>query len=233
MPPTPCSLCRCFETAGAVQRAARDVHDHWPRTRLTVAVSSALPALTPPPRIIPQGFILVYSIADDVTFEGLNAIREEILRVHKNSQVPMLLVGNKKDMESERAVTKEEAQAQAKHFNCKFTEVSVRYARAPDARCCVRGCSRCTRGRPRPTRASRTCSAPSCARSWSRTRRRACRAVVRCWVRARRPSLQRQGGRRRGRFAPFCERPRPRGFRLACSSLVAGRRLIGVPVVGV
>eukprot|EP00499_Haloplacidia_sp_CaronLabIsolate_P012535 CAMPEP_0196782140 /NCGR_PEP_ID=MMETSP1104-20130614/10794_1 /TAXON_ID=33652 /ORGANISM="Cafeteria sp., Strain Caron Lab Isolate" /LENGTH=197 /DNA_ID=CAMNT_0042152371 /DNA_START=37 /DNA_END=630 /DNA_ORIENTATION=+ len=74
-----------------------------------------------------HGFILVYSIADDATFEGLTPIRDEILKVHPNPKVPMLLVGNKKDMESERAVTVEEAQAQGRAFDgCQFTEVSAK-----------------------------------------------------------------------------------------------------------
>lgn len=39
----------------------------------------------------------------------------------------MILVGNKKDMESERAVEVEEAEACAKNFdNCKFMEVSAK-----------------------------------------------------------------------------------------------------------
>jgi hypothetical protein len=34
-----------------------------------------------------QGFILVYSITDDATFEGLKKIRQEILSVHPNPKV--------------------------------------------------------------------------------------------------------------------------------------------------
>merc|ERR1712137_1207165 len=73
-----------------------------------------------------DGFILVYSTTDDSTFEELKKIRDEILGVHPNPEVPILLVGNKKDLEEERAVTKEEAEALAKEFgNIKFVEVSA------------------------------------------------------------------------------------------------------------
>jgi GTPase SAR1 family protein len=59
---------------------------------------------------------LVFSIIDDSTFEGLKKIRDEILGVHPDPKVPMLLVGNKKDLESERAVTEDEAKALAAEF---------------------------------------------------------------------------------------------------------------------
>ena len=34
-----------------------------------------------------DGFLLVYSITDDQTLEELRAIREQILRVHRNKKV--------------------------------------------------------------------------------------------------------------------------------------------------
>lgn len=74
-----------------------------------------------------DGFLLVYSITDDQTFEELNGIREQILRVHPNRKVPMLVVGNKLDLASkDRAVTKEEGKTFAKTFDSDVIEVSVR-----------------------------------------------------------------------------------------------------------
>ena len=70
--------------------------------------------------------MLVYSITDDSTFEGIKKIRDEVLGVHPNPKVPMILVGNKKDLEDDRAVTKEEAQALAKSFgSIDYVEVSA------------------------------------------------------------------------------------------------------------
>lgn len=74
-----------------------------------------------------DGFLLVYSITDDQTFEELRGIREQILRVHPNKKVPILLVGNKSDLaKKDRAVTKEEGSALAKEFNAELLEVSAK-----------------------------------------------------------------------------------------------------------
>lgn len=75
-----------------------------------------------------QGFVLVYSITDDSTFEDLVKIREQILGVHPDKYVPMMLLGNKSDLESERAVTQEEAKKRAKEFGREhlFIEASAK-----------------------------------------------------------------------------------------------------------
>ena len=41
-------------------------------------------------------------------------------------QVPMLLVGNKCDLEDERVVGKDQGQNLARHFNCAFLETSAK-----------------------------------------------------------------------------------------------------------
>lgn len=74
-----------------------------------------------------DGFLLVYSIVDDQTLEELRSIREQILRVHKDRKVPMVVVGNKSDMaKKDRAVSKEEGKALADEFNAGFLEVSAK-----------------------------------------------------------------------------------------------------------
>eukprot|EP01031_Cornospumella_fuschlensis_P030918 gene30918-37365_t len=74
-----------------------------------------------------DGFLLVYSIVDDQTLEELREIREQILRVHKDRKVPMLVVGNKADMaKKDRAVSKEEGKALADEFGAQFMEVSAK-----------------------------------------------------------------------------------------------------------
>lgn len=72
-----------------------------------------------------DGFMLVYSIVDDQTLEELRSIREQILRVHRDKKVPMIVVGNKADMKKDRAVSKEEGKALADEFGAQFVEVSV------------------------------------------------------------------------------------------------------------
>ncbi|XP_016390285.1 ras-related protein Rap-1b-like [Sinocyclocheilus rhinocerous] len=56
-----------------------------------------------------QGFALVYSITAQSTFNDLQDLREQILRVKDTDDVPMILVGNKCDLEDERVVGKEQS----------------------------------------------------------------------------------------------------------------------------
>jgi len=73
-----------------------------------------------------DGFLLVYSITDDQTLEDLRGIREQILRVHRDHKVPMVVVGNKLDAASERAISVQEGEALAEEFHASFLEVSAR-----------------------------------------------------------------------------------------------------------
>ncbi|KAG2232091.1 hypothetical protein INT48_001159 [Thamnidium elegans] len=69
-----------------------------------------------------QGFVLVYSITSLVTLTDLYEIREQILRV------PMVLVGNKCDLESERIVSREKGMTLSQQWGGKpFYETSARF----------------------------------------------------------------------------------------------------------
>ena len=52
-----------------------------------------------------QGFILVYAITSRSSFDEIASFREQILRVKDKDKVPMIIVGNKSDLEAERQVT--------------------------------------------------------------------------------------------------------------------------------
>lgn len=73
-----------------------------------------------------QGFVLVYSITAQSTFNDLQDLREQILRVKDTEDVPMILVGNKCDLEDERVVGKDQGVNLAKNFNCAFLESSAK-----------------------------------------------------------------------------------------------------------
>ena len=60
-----------------------------------------------------QGFVLVYSITSQATFNDLIDLKEQILRVKDSDKVPMVLAGNKCDLENDRAVAKTEGQSLA------------------------------------------------------------------------------------------------------------------------
>jgi len=73
-----------------------------------------------------QGFVLVYSIVADSTFNEIPALREQILRVKDVDHVPMVLVGNKCDLVEQRAVPRKSGEDMAKKWNSKFIEASAR-----------------------------------------------------------------------------------------------------------
>jgi len=73
-----------------------------------------------------QGFILVYSITSQATYNDLTELREQILRVKDTDKVPMVLVGNKCDLEDDRVVKKDTGSALAAQWSCTFLETSAR-----------------------------------------------------------------------------------------------------------
>ncbi|KAG0733358.1 hypothetical protein G6F22_017508 [Rhizopus arrhizus] len=75
-----------------------------------------------------QGFVLVFSITLKSTLTDLNEIREQIIRVKGSDNVPMVLVGNKCDLENERAVTRNEGMELSQQWGGKpFYETSARF----------------------------------------------------------------------------------------------------------
>lgn len=73
-----------------------------------------------------EGFLLVYSINSRTSLEELQPFYEQILRVKDTDDVPVLVVGNKCDLESERQVSYEEGLSLAQSFNCPFLETSAK-----------------------------------------------------------------------------------------------------------
>lgn len=74
-----------------------------------------------------QGFLLVYSITSRVSLDDLMELREQILRVKDTDRVPMVLVGNKCDLDAERQVTREDGQYIASQWGgVSFIETSAK-----------------------------------------------------------------------------------------------------------
>jgi Ras-related protein Rap-1A/Ras-related protein Rap-1B len=73
-----------------------------------------------------QGFVLVYSIIAQSTFNDLPDLREQILRVKDKDEVPMILVGNKCDLNDQRVITTDQGADLAKKFGCAFLEASAK-----------------------------------------------------------------------------------------------------------
>lgn len=72
-----------------------------------------------------EGFILVYTITEKRSFQEVSRIKEMIDRVRNYEKVPIVIVGNKKDLEQKRQVSTQEAQLLAKNYNCPFFETSA------------------------------------------------------------------------------------------------------------
>jgi len=73
-----------------------------------------------------QGFILTYAITSRSSYDEVcEQFRTHILRVKDADKVPMILCGNKCDLEKERQVPKSEAEAIAKSWGCPFFETSA------------------------------------------------------------------------------------------------------------
>lgn len=64
-----------------------------------------------------QGFLCVFSITERSSFDHMDDFRDQILRVHDTETMPMLLVGNKSDMEAQREVSADEARRKAQEVS--------------------------------------------------------------------------------------------------------------------
>ncbi|KAK2669873.1 hypothetical protein RAB80_014010 [Fusarium oxysporum f. sp. vasinfectum] len=73
-----------------------------------------------------EGFLLVYSITSRQSFEEITTFQQQVLRVKDKDYFPILLVGNNCSLESERDVSRQEAEALARSFGYPFIEVDAR-----------------------------------------------------------------------------------------------------------
>ncbi|ORZ41256.1 ras family-domain-containing protein [Catenaria anguillulae PL171] len=103
-----------------------------------------------------EGFLLVYSITSRNTFEEIATFHQQILRVKDKDYFPMILIGNKCDLEHERVVPQQEGRDLARHFQCKFIESSAKQRINVDEAFfnLVREIRRFTDGGPDPNRPS-------------------------------------------------------------------------------
>ena len=60
-----------------------------------------------------QGFLCVFSLVEQATFDHMDDFKEQISRVHEGKKMPIMLIGNKSDMEAEREVSRADAEAKA------------------------------------------------------------------------------------------------------------------------
>jgi len=72
-----------------------------------------------------DGFVLVYSVIASSTVNEVVDLHEVILKVKDRDFVPIVLVGNKCDLEEQRQVSFLQGEQMAKQFKCKYLETSA------------------------------------------------------------------------------------------------------------
>jgi len=74
-----------------------------------------------------DGFVLGYSVTSRNSFDQAAKLRSNILRIHgEENQIPIMLVGNKCDLDTERTVTTEEGLQMSAKWGTGFVESSAK-----------------------------------------------------------------------------------------------------------
>lgn len=72
-----------------------------------------------------DGFLLVFAINDKESFNALNKKRERILKVKSGQPCPIVIVGNKLDLNNDREITFPEAKKVADLWGVEYIETSA------------------------------------------------------------------------------------------------------------
>jgi len=73
-----------------------------------------------------EGFLLVFAVTDKASFDEMYKFHRQILRVKDRDEFPMLMVGNKADLEHQRLVTQMDAQNLSRQLKIPYIECSAK-----------------------------------------------------------------------------------------------------------
>lgn len=76
-----------------------------------------------------KGFVFVYSIISKQSFEELKALRSRLYQVRdipEQTELPLVICGNKVDLEAERQVSRQEGESLSQQWKCGFFETSAK-----------------------------------------------------------------------------------------------------------
>eukprot|EP01084_Bolivina_argentea_P229529 387361_1 len=73
-----------------------------------------------------DGFLLVYSITSALAFDEIQMVRERILQNKDAEHAPIVIAGNKCDLESDRQVSKQQGEELGRLWDCPFYETSAK-----------------------------------------------------------------------------------------------------------
>ena len=73
-----------------------------------------------------EGFLCVFSVTEDNSFQACQDFRDQIIRTKNNDSIPFILVGNKCDLSDSREVSLSQAQHIAGKWNVPYVETSAK-----------------------------------------------------------------------------------------------------------
>jgi len=73
-----------------------------------------------------EGFLLVFSLTERQSFEEVYKFHKQVLRVKDRDEFPMLIVGNKADIDRQRQVSTADCEDMAKQLKTPFIECSAK-----------------------------------------------------------------------------------------------------------
>ena len=79
-----------------------------------------------------HGIIVTYDITDRDSFNAVHTWMEEVEKYSPNDKYTRILVGNKSDLETGRAVSTDEGQEMANHYGVRFMETSAKSCKNVD-----------------------------------------------------------------------------------------------------
>jgi GTPase KRas protein len=79
-----------------------------------------------------QGFLLVYDVTNRASFAEMPVFRNQILSAKDADSVPLVLIGNKCDIEDAREVSTADGMELAKSFGAEFFEGSAKFRKNVD-----------------------------------------------------------------------------------------------------
>ncbi|KTG31779.1 hypothetical protein cypCar_00017361 [Cyprinus carpio] len=73
-----------------------------------------------------EGFLLVFALNDSGSYDEIQKFHTQILRVKDRDDFPMVLVGNKSDLDQQRVISRDEAMSFARENRIHYMESSAK-----------------------------------------------------------------------------------------------------------
>lgn len=73
-----------------------------------------------------MGFILVFSLTSASSFHEISELHKQIVREKETTAVPIIVVGNKCDLDDSRQVTRKDAETLCRNFQAEYIESSAK-----------------------------------------------------------------------------------------------------------